>query len=397
MKILFVHNFYQQPGGEDAVFTAESTLLEAHGHEVIRFTVHNDEIANLSSISLASKTIWNQDIYNQLRKIIQRCKPNIAHFHNTFPLISPSAHYAAKAEGVPVVQTLHNYRLFCPNAEFFRQGSICEDCLGKFIPLPAVYHACYREDRLATGVMATFLTTHRLLKTWDKAVDLYIALTDFSRDKFIQSGLSPEKIIIKPNFVAPTSQPGAGDGGYALFVGRLAPEKGIGTLLTAWKHLNLAYPLKIVGDGPLAKQVSEAAKQIPSIEWLGRRSPSEVYELMGQAVFLVFPSEWYEGLPRTVIEAFAKGTPVIASKIGSLTGLIEHGRTGFHFRPGDAQNLAAIIEWALAHPIDISTMRQAAREEFLAKYTSEVNYQQLIEIYTLLSKKAHSQNAVIAV
>lgn len=381
MEILIIHNYYQQSGGEDQVFTAEANLLEAQGHQVLRYTVHNDAVANINPMTLAGVTVWNRAIYRDLRQLLRQEKPQVVHFHNSFPLISPAAYYAARSEGVPVVQTLHNYRLLCPNAVFFRDGQVCEDCLGKFVPWPGVVHACYKESRATTGMVAAMLTVHRVLQTWTETVDLYIALTQFARQKFIQGGLPAEKIVVKPNFVHPDPGPGEGRGGYALFVGRLSPEKGIGILLTAWEKLRGKVDLKIVGDGPLAPQVVKDVGRLPGVEWLERKPSDEVYELMGKAKMLIFPSEWYETFGRVAVEAFAKGTPVIAANIGAVAELVESGRTGLNFRPGDPDDLAVKVEWALTHPAELARMRQEARAEFEAKYTAEQNYQMLMEIY----------------
>lgn len=381
MKIFVIHNYYQQLGGEDRVFASETSLLEAKGHQVVRYTIHNDAVADLNPIQLAGATVWNQEIYRELRQLLRQEKPQLVHFHNSFPLISPSAYHAARAEGLPVVQTLHNYRLLCPSAVFFRQGQVCEDCLGNFVPWSGVVHACYRENRAATGMVSAMLTLHRVLKTWTETVDLYIALSEFSRQKFIQGGLPADKILVKPNFVYPNLEPSTGSGEYALFVGRLSPEKGVDTLLAAWEKLQGKYPLKIVGDGPLKEQVIQATTRIPEIEWLGWKSNEEVYELMGAATMLIFPSEWYETFGRVVVEAFAKGTPVLAADIGGIAELVASGRTGLRFRPGDPEDLARQVEWCLNHPTKLAQMRCNARTEFETKYTAEQNYQMLISIY----------------
>ncbi|BAU44005.1 glycosyltransferase [Leptolyngbya sp. O-77] len=384
MKILLAHNYYQQKGGEDGVFHAEVKLLESRGHDVYQYTVHNDCIEGMRSIDVARVTIWNSKSYQDLQNLIRNRNFQIVHFHNIFPLISPAAYYAAKSEGLPVIQTLHNYRLLCPNAEFFRVGEVCERCLGKAIPLPSVQYGCYRHDRLASAAVVSMLAIHRGLNTWNRMVDRYIVLNSFAQKKFVEGGFAPEKLVVKPNFVDPDPGFGAGDGGYALFVGRLAPEKGIGTLLAAWQHLGADIPLKIAGDGPLAPQVAAAAQQTKGVDQLGKIPMEEVYELMGKAAFLVFPSEWYEGLPRTIVETFAKGTPVIASKIGAIAELVDHGRTGLLFEPGNVEDLANQVRWAIAHPNELARMRQEARAEFEAKYTADANYRQLMEIYAMV-------------
>ena len=379
--VLLVHEYYQQPGGEDEAFAAESGLLEDRGHRVLRYVDHNDRIKDIGSLSLVRDTIWSSRAYRELRELVRTEKPQVVHFHNTFPLISPAAYYAAKTEGVPVVQTLHNYRLFCTNAYFFRDGHVCEDCLGKTPPWPGVLHSCYRGSRAASGTVAAMLTTHRALQTWTKMVDTYIVLTNFARQKFIQGGLPAQKVKVKPHFVGPDPGLGEGRGGYALFVGRLSPEKGVDTLLSAWEYIGGELCLKIVGDGPLTPRVTEVARRVSGVEWLGQQPLEEVYRLMGGAHFLVFPSELYETFGRVSIEAFAKGTPVVASRIGAIAELVDHHRTGLHFNPGDPKDLAARVEWILRHPLELARMRREARTEFEAKYTAERNYQMLRRIY----------------
>jgi glycosyltransferase involved in cell wall biosynthesis len=381
MKILAVHNRYQRPGGEDQVFVDETTLLETRNHRVLRYEVHNDQVEHVDRLTLAKDTVWNTSAYRELRTIIRRERPDVVHFHNTLPLVSPAGYYAAKAEGVPVIQTLHNYRLLCPVALFFRDGRVCEDCMGKAVPWPGVVHGCYRGSRAASGVIATMLTVHRALRTWTEMVDVYVALTEFARNKFIEGGLPAGKIVVKPNFVAPDPGRGQGGGGYALFVGRLAPEKGTGTMLAAWDRLRTRVPLKIVGEGPLKDQVVRVAAKRSDVEWLGHRPVADVHALMRKADMLVFPSQWYETFGRVAAEAFAAGTPVIAANIGAVAELVEHGRTGLKFRPGDPEDLVTQVEWALSHSAELRRMREEVRAEFEAKYTAERNYRALMEIY----------------
>lgn len=383
MRILSVHSRYQIRGGEDESREAEERLLREMGHSVEVYEENNEKVTTVSPLPMALRTVWSVEAYETVKHRLARQPHDLVHVQNFFPLISPSVYYAAKAERVPVVQTLRNYRLLCPNALFFRDGRVCEDCLGKPVPWPGVLHACYRENRTATGAVATMLTVHRLMRTWSNMVDVYIALTEFARQKFIEGGFPANKIVVKPNFVHPDPGTGEGQGGYALFVGRLSAEKGLDTLLAAWEQLGAKIPLKIVGDGPLASWVVQTAKRLPQIEWLGRRPVEEVYALMGEAMVVIFPSQWYETFGRVAVEAFAKGTPVIAANIGAIAELIEHGRTGLHFRPGDSEDLAAKVEWALAHPGELACMRRSARTEFEAKYTAKENYRRLMEIYTL--------------
>lgn len=381
MRVLFLHNQYQQAGGEDQVFAAESELLEARGHQVLRYTAHNDRVAKMSRRALARTTLWNTEAYRELRELIRKERPHVAHFHNTFPLISPAAYYAARAEGVPVVQTLHNYRLLCLNSLLYREGRVCEECLGSAVPWKGVAHACYREDRKASGAVATMLITHRALGTWRKAVDAYAVFTEFAREKFVQGGLPEKKLMVKPNFVDPDPGMGEGKGGYALFVGRLSQEKGVDTLLAAWERLGEKVPLKIVGDGPLAPRVAEAAGRLKGVAWLGRQPRERVLALMKDAWALIFPSGCYEGFPVVLAEAYAAGLPVIACDLGSMSSLVDHGRTGLHFRPGDPPDLATQVEWASTHPVEMEQMRREARSEFETKYTAERNYEALMGIY----------------
>jgi glycosyltransferase involved in cell wall biosynthesis len=381
MKILMVHNHYQQAGGEDRVFQEEAALLEAHGHEVTRYRLHNDQVAAMSRAALAKNTLWNDSVYHELETLVYRERPDVAHFHNTFPLISPAGYHAVKAAGVPLIQTLHNYRLLCPNALFYRDGRPCEDCMGKTVTWPGVVHGCYRGSRAASAVVTAMLVTHRALRTWGDKVDRYIALTEFAKRKFVEGGLPARNIVVKPNFVSPDPGPGGGTGGYALFVGRLSAEKGVDTLLGAWDRLEGRIPLKIVGDGPLAEQVASVARRRPSVQFLGYKPPRDVDALMKQASILVFPSEWYETFGRVAAEAFAAATPVVAADIGAVAELVEHGRTGLLFRPEDREHLAAQVGWFLSHPEEHNRMRREARREFEAKYTAEQNYTRLMEIY----------------
>ncbi|OFW17195.1 MAG: glycosyl transferase family 1 [Acidobacteria bacterium RIFCSPLOWO2_12_FULL_67_14] len=377
MKVLAVHNQYQRPGGEDAVFEAETAMLEAHGNEVVRYTTHNNRVDEFNKMNLARIAIWNNAASREIRALIRREKPAVMHVHNTLPLISPAVYHVARAEGVGVVQSLHNYRLLCPSALLFRDTHVCEDCLGRAIPWPGVVHGCYRDSRAATGVVAAMLATHWALGTWTDAVDTYIAMSEFARRKFVQGGMPQAKIAVKPNFVAP--DPGVGDhsGGYALFVGRHSAEKGLQTLLEAWKELD-DIPLKIAGGIP----PSEVVKSSPgSVTWVGRPPKDEVTRLMQDAAVLVFPSEVYEGFPVTIAEAFATGLPVVASRLGAMIELIDHDRTGAHFTPGDAADLRRVMRRVFTDPDRLRRLSRGARADFEQKYTCERNYEILSGIY----------------
>jgi glycosyltransferase involved in cell wall biosynthesis len=381
MNILVAHNFYQQPGGEDQCMTAEVAMLRARGHAVTQYCISNDAIDGMGRLELASRTIWSGPAFRELRRLFRAHRPQIAHFHNTFPLISPGAYYAARAENVAVVQTLHNFRLCCVNALLFRNGKVCEDCLGKAIPWHGIVRSCYRGNRAASAATATMVALHRGLGTWRNAVDMYIALSESSRRKLVEGGVPADKIAVKPNFAFPDPGPGAGNGGYGIYVGRLSAEKGLETLLEAWRPLGGAPPLKLVGDGPLAALVKDAAARNAGIEWLRGVSHEEVYQLVGDAAFLVLPSRCYENFPRVVIEAFAKGTPVIVSKLGAMAEIVEDGCNGLHFQPGDPEDLARKVRSVLADPSKLMGMRQAARQAFDQNFTADANHKRLMAIY----------------
>jgi glycosyltransferase involved in cell wall biosynthesis len=384
MKVLQVHNHYSYPGGEDTVFYRERELLRSAHHEVLEFTRHNDEITEsgfLRKANLGLQSVWAWDSAKALRSFLQSEKPDVAHFHNVVPLISPAAYHVCHDERIPAVQSLHNPRLLCPAATLHREGVVCEECAEKAVPWPGVIHACYHKSRFQTAVMAGMLMTHRLMKTWQERIDAYIVFTEFFRQKFIAAGLPPEKIFVKPHFVP--ADPGMKDkpGNYALYMGRLAPEKGVATLLEAWKTLN-DVPLWIRGEGSMEEVVRRFAEGISSVRLLPRLSQRECFDVIKGARFLVWPSEgYYESFGLVAIEGFACGVPVIASRVGAMTEIVEDGRTGLHFNPGDAADLAAKVDWAWTHPKDMDVMGNFARLEYEAKYTAQQNYPRLMEIY----------------
>ena len=374
LRTLIVHNAYQQRGGEDFVVDAEIGLLQGRGHEVELFPRHNDEIDRIGKIAAAVQAIWSVRTVNDLARRIAVFKPDVIHAHNTFPLISPSLYAAAARAGVPVVQTLHNYRLLCPQAMFLRDGRVCEDCLGKF-PWRGVVHRCYRGSAPQTAVLASMLGIHRAMGTYRDKVTRYIAQTEFSRGKFIEGGLPPERISVKPNFVdVPRSMEGERSGG--LLVGRLSGEKGIAVLLDALDRVP-GSGVEVVGVGPEEARL----RAHDGVRLLGWLEPAVVLGRMRAAAFLVVPSIWYEGFPRVIVEAFACALPVIASRLGSMTEIIRDGETGLLFEPGNAADLARKIAWAKENPAAMRELGMAARREYEEKYTPERNYQQLMAIY----------------
>jgi glycosyltransferase involved in cell wall biosynthesis len=384
MKLFIAHNRYRYPGGEDEVFSRESELLRSAGHDVVEYVRHNSEISEgstLGKVKLGARTIWAWDSARELRSILRTEKPQVVHFHNTFPLISPAAYYACKDAGIPVVQSLHNPRTMCPAGTLYRKGQICEKCSGRVFPWPGVLHACYHNSHAQTAAVAGMLGLHRLLGTWQEQVDAYIVFTQFFRQKFIAAGLPPEKIFLKPHFL--NSDPGmkCESGDYALFLGRLAPEKGIPTLLRAWRNLK-HIPLRIQGGGPLEKDVHDFKQDKPWVTTLPYLSRKECFDSIKGARFLVWPSEgYYETFGLVAIEAFACGTPVIASRSGAMQELVEDGKTGLHFEAGNPQDFAAKVEWAWSHPGEMEEMGRAGRQEFTSKYNAKRNYEALMEIY----------------
>lgn len=383
LNVITVHNRYQMRGGEDEVFESESRLLREYGCKV---EMISQEAANpaglIETARIGFNAVWSDAWYGKFRKQLEEIRPAVVHVHNFFPIVSPSIYYACHDAGIPVVQTLHNYRLLCPGATFYRDGKICEDCLHGSL-LNGVAHGCYRDSIMGTAVVARMLSVHRKRQTWSTMVDRYIALTEFSRQKFIEGGLPAERIVVKPNFVLPDPGFGKEKGNYALFVGRLSDLKGVPTLLKAWKMLSEPIPLMIAGDGPYREQLEAELKQagLSTVNYRGRLSRTDTLAAMQGARFLIFPSEWYEGFPVTIAESFACGTPVICSRLGSMLEIVADGITGIHFEAGSPEDLAGQVRWAWTHPAQVSAMSVAARAEFEARYSAERNYEMLMDIY----------------
>lgn len=374
MRILLVHNAYQHRGGEDSVLEAEAALLHEHGHVVEMFVRHNDSINGASKLGVAAQTFWSRSSAREFTEKLQAFCPDVVHIHNTFPLISPSVYWAATRFQVPVVQTLHNFRLHCPQAMYLRNSNVCEDCIGR-IPWRGAVRGCYRGSVAQSAVLAGMVTVHRALGTWQKMVTRYVALNEFCRNKFIEGGLPAERIVIKPNFVdfdlpAPCVRSGF------LFVGRLSAEKGVATLAQASSELPEVH-FRVAGSGP----EEQSLQSVPNVLRLGALSGAMVREEMIRAVALILPSVWYENFPRTLVEAFGCGLPVIASRIGALAELVEDNVTGLLFEPGNAADLAEKIRWAQAHPEAMAAMGANARACYEQNYTAERNYQQLMAIY----------------
>jgi len=385
MKVLLIHNSYQQPGGEDVVFAQECQLLESRGHQVLTYQRSNHEIEQLSAfhrLAQVKRITSAEDSKRDVRALLQAHKPDLVHVHNTFVMISPSIYEECWEAQVPVVQTLQNYRLLCPGALFFRDGHVCEECTSHGL-FRSVWHGCYRDSRTSTAAVALMLKTHRERRTWSDLVSGYVVSTEFARKKFIDGGLPAGKMYVKPNFVEPDPGERSGGGDYALFAGRLSPEKGVLTLLEGWNQLASPVPLMIVGDGPLRSQLEAEVvkKKLGQVTFRGRLNLSDTRDAMKRAAFLILPSLWYEGFPMVMAESFANGTPVLGSRLGAMQEVVADGRTGLHFTPGDPSDLAEKVDWAWNHPTELAAMGREARLEYKTRYTPDVNYSQLMAIY----------------
>ena len=393
-RILLVHNYYQQPGGEDQVFAAEGRMLEHYGHHVIRYTQHNDSVMGMSTHRLAAATIWNRTVQQELAALLERERPDLVHFHNTFLLISPAAYQVVKAYGIPVVQTLHNYRLICPSAVLQRNGRPCHLCVGLPVALPGVWHACYRHSRPQSAVVAAMLAVHHLRHTWQRDVDVFIALSQFARQQFIAGGLPAARVLLKPNFL--DTDPGTGEAraNYAIYAGRLVEGKGLPTLIQAWSMVldQMEIELYILGDGPLKPMLQSmiAARGLRHVRLLGHRPHADVIQMVRQARVVMFPSEFYENFPMSLVEAFACGTPVVATRLGSTAEIITQHAAGLLFEPCDAAGCAAQVARLWSDAQLRQRLGEQGRRAYTQYYTREQNYRRLRAIYTL-AQQHHAQ------
>ena len=385
MKIILVHNLYRQAGGEDVVFRSEKRLLERAGHTVVPFIRSNAELNDrtlVDRIYIASRMIWSRETRGSFAALLDAERPDLVHVHNTFMAISPSIYSACSERSIPVVQTLHNFRLLCPASSFFRSGVVCEECVDQNL-LHSIIHGCYRNSSGATGAVALMLTVHRALGTWNRSVTRYIALTNFAREKFVRAGFPADKFVVKPNFADPDPGEKRGVGEYALFIGRIDETKGTRVLLEAWKRLGGEFPLEIVGDGPDRQWMEAQVRQLrlSGVTFRGRLSHTDAVEAVKGARFTIVPSTWYEGFPMCIAESFACGTPVLCSRLGGMSEIVDDGVTGLHFSPADPQDLAEKAEWAWTHPLELASMGRSARRKYESEYTAEKNYSLLVEIY----------------
>lgn len=361
------------------MMAAESALLRKHGHEVYHHTVSNDRIQGVwQKIVTAWQAPYSSAAKREVSDTIKEVNPDIVHSHNSFPLLTSSIYEACREAGVPVVQTLHNFRNICPGAILLREGKVCENCI-QGTPYHAVLHKCYRDSRLGSLAVARMVDFHRRRGTWNTQVDRFIVMTKLAKSKFVEAGFPEGKIAIKSNFVEDIScqQINGEDRLGALYVGRLSHEKGIDTINEAWKNLDI--PLRIIGEGPLLNFAQKNA--VASINFLGAKEMDQVIQEMSRSKFLVMPSKCYEGFPLVLLEAFSQGLPAIASRMGAMLEMVEDGVTGLHFEPGDAVDLARKVRWATEHPEEMRRMGRTARRVYEEKFTPETNYLQLMAIY----------------
>lgn len=371
MKILLVHNYYRSgtPGGEDVVFDQERALLKGAGFEVVSYTRHNDEMQEGSladALRVSAGLRRSRRTRRELGDVLARERPQIAHFHNTFPLISASGYEACLAARVPVVQTVHNYRQSCAAATHYREGSVCEACTPRN-PWPAVRHRCYRDSVLGSWAVARMIAANaRVGIDREGLIDRYIVLTEFAAGRLRDAGIAAERIVVKPNFIeipaAVESSRKPFELPYAVFSGRLSREKGILTLITAWSRVE-GLALKIIGDGPLRAEAERRAKAsgLP-IDFLGMMPRKQALDVVAGAFCQVIPSEWFEGMPMVALEAWALGVPVVAAKIGGLAEMIGEDRQGLGFRAGDADDLAARVNALCADAVLVSRLAERGRE-----------------------------------
>lgn len=385
MKVVVVHNRYRsgQPSGENRVVDQEVELLRSGGVDVMHVGRSSDEIASMPALEKAlvpARVVWSQRERRRMREVVRRFRPDVVHVHNTFPLLSPSVLVACTDENVPVVMTLHNFRLACANGALFRDGEPCERCVGGG-SRSAVRFGCYRDSRLMTVPVAGMISLHRTLGTWGRHVSRFIVMSEFGQRMMSRIGLPGDRLVVKPNFVPDPGIQRSGPGNHFLYLGRLAPEKGLDLLAEAWRKVARGTPLLIAGDGPERTRVEDWAGATPGVEYLGRRTPAECARLLEGARALVVPSRWYETFALVVVEAFAAGVPPIGPAHGPFPELIRDGRNGLLFDPGSAAGLGAAIDrLALDEKLSLST-GAAGRADYEQRYTPERNLQELLTVY----------------
>lgn len=383
MRILFIHNRYQYRGGEDTTLEMESALLLSKGHEVKILEFNNDQLSSsVSKITGGLRAFYNSRSASVVEREILDYKPDIIHIHNLFFTASPSVLYKAKQMRIPVVMTVQNYRLICANALLLREQQVCELCINKVFPLAGIRYKCYRSSYIESALVTAITGTHKLLSSWDKKVDVYIVPSEFLKNKLNNSSLKlpGSQIAVKPNFIKDIPAENINREDFFLFIGRLSPEKGIATLLQCFAAAP-SLKLVIAGDGPDKDMVLAHTKNVANITYLGQQLKEQVLELMKKCRALLFPSIWYEGLPLTIIEALATGTPVIASNLGAMTEMIQDGYNGFYFNPGNADELRNKVIQLAGNTDKYDHLYRNARTTYLEKYHPDVHYISIMKVY----------------
>lgn len=401
MKVLIAHNYYAStaPSGEDVVFRDELALLRAGGIEPVVYERRSDIRGITDKLRAGIAINGSRRTYRELRTLLAAERVDVAHFHNIYPFISPLAYRACRDERVAVVQTLHNFRMFCANGMLLDKRGVCEPCLHDKQFARAVLKGCYRNSRAASLPVAVM--QYRQRRRWAENIDLFIALTEFARDKYIEAGLPAAQIVVKPNFVFQQTTPvrAAEDG--AIFIGRLKYEKGIDILLDAWRQLP-DVPLHIYGDGPEGAKIvaaQQAGAHLPSMRLHGHKSQIECQQALAQLQFLVMTSRWYEGFPRVIVEAYACGRPVVVPRLGGMAAVVDEGVTGLLYRPGDASDLVEKVRWLMAHPDELVRMGEHALRTYQARYAPEINRERLLDIYAqaIELNKRHAVSKSVAI
>jgi glycosyltransferase involved in cell wall biosynthesis len=394
MRILQVHNEYRAPGGEETVLELEHDLLQSKGHQVGQFIVSNVDLLS-ATLRTGIETTWSHRSYKKLRKVLRQSSPDLMHVHNTFPLLSPSVYWAAAMEGIPVVQTWHNYRLVCANGLLLRDLEPCELCVGR-VPLPALRYKCYRGSVPATGAVVAMQVAHRILGTYLRKVDAHIALTEFERSVVVRYGVPAESVHVKPNFVPDPSSslsPSLKRKKQVVFVGRLAFEKGVDMLLEAWGRLKLSgFELIIAGDGPDRANLERKFADLPGLVWRGWVDRAQVLREIAQSSYLIMSSRWYEGLPMVLVEALSVGTPLILPNHAQMPDNVTSGGNSLLFAPGSVEDLTRVLRQALR--IDDAVWQRwsaNSRDNYLAHFTPEMNYRQLMNVYRRATEHARGQ------
>lgn len=388
MKILQIHNFYMIPGGECSVVRAEKRLLESRGHEVVQFAYDSGDIEDYSwarkSVAFA-QIPYNIQASRKLSRFLEKNEPDIAHVHNVFPLLSPSVYVTLKRHGIPVVQTVHNYRFLCPNGFFYTQGRICEDCMQRGF-ISAVRKRCMRDSAGVSLLYASAIWYARKSGNIFRNIDRFIALNRFSADKLTAGGVPGGKIRVCGNFVEKFFDAPSPKKSYILYLGRLSVEKGLRTLFTALRKVP-GVRLKLAGIGPLEQELRGYVDANPGmdVEFIGYVKGDDKERQVREAICTVMPSEWYENFPISVAESLAMGTPVVASRIGGLPEMIEHEQTGLLFTPGDAEELARCINRLVMNKATTERLAKNAVDSAARLFSAEVHYRQLMEIFREIS------------